>query len=565
MNNSNFITGDSKEKHSFETMRMPRLLFIIPPYFNVQELLKRATTSTLLPAFTVPYGILSIHAYVRKHVDKHIDFELLDLNISAHQILMMGTECPDSYFQEVVKKKVEEFKPHIVGISALFDTSYGDLVTVSKAVKEANQQILVIAGGGVPTNLHSQVLAEVTTIDAICYGEGEIPMADLLNAADYEELIASHPSWGNRKTELAGKVLRNTFVQDLDEIPEFDYSLINMDNYNARSSDKHYAGDGAKREMSIHTSRGCPFNCVFCANGRLHGKKIRFMSVAKVTSEVARMKDEYGATVLLIEDDNFLADKKRAKKILKELTKFQLRIEFPNGLAVYGIDTEVAELMKQAGVSVVNLAIESGSDHVLKNIIDKPLSVTMINEKVQVLRDNGILIHAFIVIGLPGEMDEHRQETIDMLKNVGVDWVHIAIAIPIVGSRLYDICVANDYLVSNDFKNHIISKANIKAPGVNPRDIERIAYKINLLINFVDNYNMAHGQFEKAAGYFKTVVDKYPEHAFAHYCLAKAYKEMGWNTDLIQGHLTAYEACKMRDSNWRQYAEDFQLPPLVGD
>ena len=283
------------------------------------------------------------------------------------------------------------------------------------------------------------------------------------------------------------------------------------------------------------------------------------MSVEKVIQDVAKMKNDYGATVLLIEDDNFLADKQRAKEILRELEKFQLRIEFPNGLAVYGVDDDIGQLLKSAGVSVVSLAIESGSDHVLKNIIDKPLRVEMINEKVQILRDNGILVHAFIVIGLPGEMDEHRQETIDMLKGVGVDWVHIAIAIPIVGSRLYDICVENDYLVNTDFKNHIISKANIQAPGVDPSQIEEIAYKMNLLINFVNNYNMTHGQFERAAQYFKKVAEKYPEHAFAHYYLAKAYEGMNSENELIKKHLSAYNACINNDENWRKYADDFHI------
>lgn len=544
---------------------MRRLLFLIPPYFNVKDYLNNLEISALLPAYTIPYGLLSMCSFLHKNVTGEIIVEILDLNIAATTILNGGAAYSDSYFREIVMGKVASFQPHIVGISALFDTSYDDLLSVAKFVRDGDAEVLILAGGGLPTNLHKQLLTESDSLDAICYGEGEIPMADLLNADDYEKLIFSHPSWGNRETVLAGKELGNTFVQDLDKIPVFDYTLINLDNYNARSSDKHHSGDDVKREMSIHTSRGCPFNCVFCANGKLHGKKVRFMSVAKVVQEVARMKNDFGATVLLIEDDNFLADKKRAKKILQNLAEFGLRIEFPNGLAVYGIDCEVGSLFKSAGVSVVSLAIESGSNYVLKNIIDKPLRVEMINEKVEILRNNGILVHAFIVIGLPGEMDRHRQETIDMLKDVGVDWVHIAIAIPIVGSRLYDICIENNYLVSNDFKNHTISHANIRAPGVDPCKIEEIAYEMNLLVNFVYNYNMSHGNPDRASQYFKKVSSKYPKHAFAHYYLAKAYEGMNCASELIEKHLSIYSACVDNDDKWRRYACKLHLMPSEND
>ena len=111
--------------------------------------------------------------------------------------------------------------------------------------------------------------------------------------------------------------------------------------------------------------------------------------------------------------------------------------------------------------------------------------------------------YAFIVIGLPGEMDEHRLETQTMLLDVGFDWVHIFIGIPIVGSRLYDICIENNYLIDNDMKNHIISRANIKAPGVDPVKIEESAYQMNLMVNFVKNWNMSQGHYEKAVSYLK--------------------------------------------------------------
>ena len=273
---------------------MQKVLFLIPPYFDVNYFIEESATNALLPAFTIPYGILSIHAFLKKTVHGDLEIELLDLNIDALEIIKGVQIYTNDYFTKIIKSKVNEFKPEIVGISALFDTSYNDLGLISHAVKEVKPSIITIAGGGLPTNLFEQLLQEFPDIDAICHGEGEIPMADLLNADNYEKLISGHPSWINRKCLDNGKILKNSFVQNLDDIPYFDYSIINLDHYNSRSSDKHYSGDRIKREISIHTSRGCPFNCVFCANGKLHGKKIRFMSVDKVVNDIRRMKYDLG-------------------------------------------------------------------------------------------------------------------------------------------------------------------------------------------------------------------------------------------------------------------------------
>ncbi len=536
-----------------------RVLFVIPPYFEVSDYMHR-DTGTVYPAFTSPYGVLSIDAYIRKNVDKAVKTGITDLNVDALKIIQGRIEHTPDFFMDLTTRRVKDFNPDIVGISALFNTSYKDLAAVSEAIKKGKGSALVVAGGGLPTNLHAQILEECPFIDAICYGEGEIPMADLLNSDDPKHLIMHHRSWVGRTDVAPTKDLGNSFVHDLDDIPPFDYSLTKLDDYNSRSLDKRFADDELKREMSIHTSRGCPFNCVFCANMKLHGHKVRFMSIDRVLREVRRMKTEFGLTVLLIEDDHFFADKERAKTLLAGLREFNIRIEFPNGVAVYSIDNEVGRLLREAGVSSVSLAIESGSDYVLQKIINKPLKTSMIKQRVDILRKNRISAHAFIVLGLPGEMDEHRRETEEMLLRTGFDWVHVFIGIPVVGSRLYEICVANDYLVKGDMRDHTISKANIRAPGVDPEKIEETAYRMNLLVNFVSNANMRLGNYEKAASYFRNVADRYPDHALAHYFLACAYEHMERDDENVRKHMMAFARCLENSDQWREYAEEFGLP-----
>ncbi len=539
-----------------------RILFIIPPYFNIDDYLPGNNRSSVMPPFTIPYGILSLQAYMKAHCTTPVEIEIMDLNLPMRQAVEANdTEGLLSHFDDMIAERVREFRPTIAGISALFNISFRYIGDVARVVRHNAPDALIVAGGGLPSAAYQQVLEMCPAVDAICKGEGEIPLCDLVDAEDRSELLERHASWITRMGVTAGKIPGHTFVQNLDDIPMLEYGALNLDNYNSRSIDKRYTGE-KKREMAIHTSRGCPFKCVFCSNPSLHGHDVRAMSVERVASEVRRMKEEYGMTVLLIEDDHFFYDKARAKAVLRALVEMNVRIEFPNGVAVYAIDDEVSELFSKAGVSTVALAVESGSDYVLNKIIKKPLKTIMVKDKVKMLRAHGVQSHVFIVLGLPGELDEHRQQTLDLLLDVGFDWAHVFCAVPIFGSRLHEICVDKGYIEETNFLDHVNTKSVIRAPGVDPDEIERAAYQINLMVNFVHNYNLKAGNYETAKRYFENVVNKYPTHAFGHHALARAYEGLG-QAEAAAECRRHFEEIVAGDDWWREQSENYGLVDTV--
>jgi hypothetical protein len=233
-------------------------------------------------------------------------------------------------------------------------------------------------------------------------------------------------------------------------------------------------------------------------------------------------------------------------------------VEFPNGVAVYAIDDEVAELFSKAGVSAVALAVESGSDHVLNNIIRKPLKKRLVRPAVEALRKFNVRSHVFIVLGLPGEQDEHRQETLQMLLDCGFDWVHVYLAMPIFGSRLYDICLANGYIDNPSSQDFVATKSLIRAPGVDPVKIEAYAYEMQIRVNFVENHNMKIGRYDVPIDYMKNVVAKYPDHAFGHYFLSLCYRAIG-KEDLADDHLEHFLNICDHDGWWRDMAAKYGL------
>lgn len=538
------------------------ILFIIPPYFNFSSLHSDRLDS--IPVFTLPYGILSIVTFLKEFATVDLDVEVLDLNLEAFNILNKAESddvlgSVDALLNKTVSQKLAEKSFDIVGISALFNNSYKYLESLSAVIKAVESPPLCLVGGGLASNLHQDILKKIPNIDAACLAEGETPMLDLINAENTQAALAEHKSWITLDKIQQGLSFFPSYISDLDIIPILDYGSIDLQHYNGRSVDKRYAGQEDKQEFSIHTSRGCPYSCVYCSNTSIHGKKVRYMSVSRVMAEIDFMMEKHGLNVLLIEDDHFLADTGRAKEVLNAIAQRKIRVEFPNGISVGGIDEELARALKNAGVSAVNLAVESGSDFVLNKLIKKPHLVKHIKPAVQLLKDQDIRVHAFIVLGLPGELAEHRLETMKMIEDVGFDWVYFFLAVPIVGSRLYDICIDNDYLVEKDFSYHLISNATIKAPGVDPDAISEEMYRMNLWANFVNNWNIENRNYETALPYFESMVKKYPSHVLAYQALIRVYKGLAFDQQDIDLLGKKYRDLLAESEEWRNHLAHFNL------
>lgn len=136
--------------------------------------------------------------------------------------------------KESIKQCLKEFKPDLVGVSVLTSLLYPYIKKYFDIVKEFDKDIFTFIGGIVATNLYKQLLDEFENIDAACYAEGEIPILELSEAENINELVDNHVSWITRNSIKAGKIPQLTFVEDLDRLPFIDFSLIDLSKYGAR-------------------------------------------------------------------------------------------------------------------------------------------------------------------------------------------------------------------------------------------------------------------------------------------------------------------------------------------
>ncbi len=530
-----------------------KVLFVIPPYLG--DKIEAIRPGKLRSFFAFPYGVLCLATYIKKATAGAHDIKIIDLN-------RYGVAEGLTKFTETLG----DFEPDIVGISVMFDVSYKYVEKLAAASKAANPQAKVLLGGAAVTTAWNIILDDQPSVDALCYSEGELALVKLLDADDLEKELLADP-WVTRQSMAEKRKPKTITMENLNDVIAIDYSLVDTGEYGMIEAFSPFrkAKDEDVKQFFIVTSRGCPFKCVFCAEPTLHGGSMRYSSLDVIEDHVKDLVENYGMNVLTIYDDQLLLNHKRAKEFFRILSKYNLRVETPNGLTAAYIDDEMAALMKAAGMDTVQLAIESGTEHMLRNVIKKPLRLSKVAPVVELLHKNGLFVQGFFVMGIPGEREQDRVETAQFIKDVGLDWGSFSLASPIRGSELYDICVKNKY-IPDDMKigEYELGTYIIRAPGLDPESLPQISYRMNLDVNFVNNRRMRIGDYEVAARCFEDVIERYREHAFAHYFLAKAYELIGNNAAKVADNMARYEAILARHADWRGHADHFGLTGQPG-
>ena len=521
---------------------MKKVLFVVLPYLiEVQHL----STEKLKRFKSFPYGVLSLATYLTRNSDTVI--RIFDCNLHTDYI-----------------KDLHEFflieNPDIVAISMMFDNSYPHLKEITDVIHDANNLVPVVLGGAATVPSYVEIMDEQPGVDAICYSEGEIPFLELVKADNMWDVINRHPSWITRESLSHGITPLRTLIVNLDEVVAIDYSFVNIDDYPMREAFSPYIRDVKnQKQFFVVTSRGCCFDCTFCMNSANPDKTIRYASVDAVIAHVRDLVENHGMTVLSFFDDQILYNKKRAKELYSRLAEFNLRIECPNGLSVAFIDDELAKLMRAAGQDTTFIAIESGSEYVLKDLMHKPVNLSQVKPVVEILHKYGFWVASYVVNGMPGETDVHRAETTKFMKESGVDWIMINSAAPVTGSLLWKQCIEKGYIPKNiPIDQRVFTKYIINQPHQTPEYLIKESYKMNLDVNFVNNHSLKVGDYVTAVNAFKGVIALHPGHAFAYYYLGKALIGLLQFDDATYAFME-FDRIIHEDSEWYYWADHFKM------
>lgn len=322
-----------------------------------------------------------------------------------------------------IRDTLASVKPDIVGISVR-TTQYLSALNVSRLVKESFPGIPVIWGGVHPTIMPSECL-ENRDVDYVVRGEGEDTLVELL------ENLRSPDKVSGISYKSHNQILHNAarpLIENLDSIPfPARHRVIGRENLQPEAFGHLFA------------TRGCPYHCTFCASHWIWSHHVRYRSVSNIIEEIISVRNKYGTTRFLFEDDSFTINKKFVEDLCKQLMRMKLNITWQCETRVDLVTPEMIALMKAAGFIEVSLGIESGSAATLKRI-KKGITVEQVRKAVAIIKHNKIRLGALFIIGFPWETKEDINDTLSLMKEVNPDVLSLSVATPYPGTEIYEFC-----------------------------------------------------------------------------------------------------------------------------
>lgn len=247
--------------------------------------------------------------------------------------------------------------------------------------------------------------------DYAIYGEGEISFSELIGYLKGNVDISTINGLIYKNT--SGSIIKNPpreIIKDIDSIPFPAYDLFNMSGY---------------PQHRITTSRGCPFNCVFCNSHSIWTNKWRKHSTKYLIEEIKILISKYKRKTIVFNDDSFNIDAKRVMNFCNELIIQKLNIIWSTSVRVDLITPEIAAKIKQSGCYNVSIGIESANNEVLKKI-NKKTTIERISDGINILRDAGIDVMGQFMIGNPGDNLDTVKESIEFTYNERLKAIELA-------------------------------------------------------------------------------------------------------------------------------------------
>jgi len=412
--------------------------------------------------------------------------------------------------EKELAKQVRDYNPDIVGITVLMDQYAKAGHITAKLVKNVSNKIVTVLGG-VYATANPKRAAKDENIDFVVVGEGEFVFPQLVGylsgACDLPERGICFKKNGTNKFDDRG---HSAFIKNLDTLPKPAYHLIDFPSYAAQTNNRKSVDQpGAYPYARIVTSRGCPEKCSFCQVPSLQGSYFRARTPDHVCDEIEWLKKDYGIKSLIFDDDNLYTNPKRSKMMFKRMIERNLTMPWTSiATAVFRLDEELIDLMVESGCRYIDIAIESGTERVTRDIVLKPLDFEHAKKMVRYAQKKGIFVAANFIIGFPTETWEEIRETIKFAEEIQVDYAKIFIAIPLRNTEMYDLAEKTNSLIMDPLEAEtmwtvggVISSEHWSADDLtilrsyewdrinftNPKKLKKIADRMGISINELNN------------------------------------------------------------------------------
>lgn len=356
------------------------------------------------------------------------------LRKAGHEAKVIDATAPyKPYTAEAIKKVITEFKPDFIGIT-LTIVYIPQTYLYMKDLRKMRTPI--VAGGPHANSLPAEVLENGADIVAI--GEGEETIVELaeyfLGNKSLNSIVGVCFKDRDGKFFYAPK---RKLIEDLDSIPFPDFGDFPIKNYTG-SEDVNTN----PIFWSVFTSRGCPYNCIFCSSHNVFGRIVRLRSARNVFDEIKSLVDRFGVEKITFQDDEILCSKKRFLELCDIITNSNLKIKMSIRTRIDSIDKEILLKAKKAGLTRMSFGIESWNDETLKKI-NKKYTVETIHEKFKAIEETRFPYISFNnICGFPWETKGHLRKNLKEISKIPKSISYfstVATPIPFPKTDLYDL------------------------------------------------------------------------------------------------------------------------------
>ena len=234
------------------------------------------------------------------------------------------------------------------------------------------------------------------------------------------------------------------FIKDLDSLPLPAYDLMTLHEY---TDPAYFEGS----HLALFSSRGCAYDCKFCASCVTWRRKVRFRSANNVIGEIKYIANTLGVKNLMFWDDNFTSHKKRAIDICTGLIAENLNVKYTVQVRADNVDEELLGLLKRSGCQFAAIGVESGNEQMLVSM-GKRETKEQIRNAVRMMHNVGLPSIASYIFGFPGDTHETIRETIDFAFELDADQSKFMILCPYPGTAYFELAKLRNLIDESSFE-----------------------------------------------------------------------------------------------------------------
>lgn len=365
-----------------------------------------------------------------------------------------------------------------------------------------NKNCIIVVGGPHPSGEPEGTLDFLKKVDFAFWGEAEVGLCNFVKLVSGKKLNednlrnVSGLVWRKDNSIIVNKV---EYIDNLDSIPFPAWDIIKPQTYPPAP---HGAFFKSLPAVPIIMTRGCPFNCTFCAGKCITGNRVRKRSSNNIIEEIKYLMKDFGIYEFMVEDENFTLHKDLIFEFCRTIIKNRLNINWscPSGVRLDTLDLDMLRVMEESNCHSLSVGIEFGSQRLL-DLTKKHLTLQLIKDKINLIRKTKIKITGFFMMGIPTETEEEIRQTIGFSKELDIDRAQFNNFMPLPGSPIYeDLKLGNrlDPEVTRHFFVHDVGYVPEGLTAKKLKNLQRQAYlgfylRPNILYNiFIEIKDINH-------------------------------------------------------------------------